>query len=172
MLRSYNRKDLNRKCSLSPTEHQFRESDSCVSFFLFLASWTAICRGAVIHGLTVEKADSRFAVEVRSRIARKTHLGTVLAVIHLGPRLTHMHSDASYGIVCLEKWDKSKHLQEDKKFDKQDRKWKANNQMKWLVVEASTIWMSPSFLDPMLIYLSGRGPNGELEGPPQLFQAA
>lgn len=33
-------------------------------------SWTAICRGAVIHGLTLEKVDSALGVEVKSRIAR------------------------------------------------------------------------------------------------------
>lgn len=35
-------------------------------------SWTAICRGAVIHGMTVEKVDSPLSVEVRSRVARKS----------------------------------------------------------------------------------------------------
>lgn len=75
-------------------------------------SWTAICRGAVIHGMTVEKMESRFAVEVRSRIAR-----------------------ASYGILCQEKWDDEKHLPEDKIWDEDQQSWKSKNIVKWLVRE-------------------------------------
>lgn len=78
------------------------------------SSWTAICRGAVIHGLTVEKVPSHFSVEVASRISR-----------------------ASYGVMCMEKWDEQKHQghPEDRIFDNQHRMWKANNQMKWLIRE-------------------------------------
>lgn len=62
--------------------------------------------------MTVEKMDSRFAVEVRSRIAR-----------------------ASYGIVCQEKWDDKKHLPEDKIWDEDQQSWKSKNIVKWLVRE-------------------------------------
>lgn len=78
-------------------------------------SWTAICRGAVIHGMTVEKMDSKFAVGVRSRIAR-----------------------ASYGIICQEKWDETEHSEEDKFWDEDQQIWTSRTQMKWLITEAST----------------------------------
>lgn len=62
--------------------------------------------------MTVEKVPSDFAVQVASRIAR-----------------------ASYGVMCLEKWDDEKHIEEDKIFDEQQRMLKATNQMKWLIRE-------------------------------------
>lgn len=62
--------------------------------------------------MTLEKMDSQFSVEVRSRICR-----------------------ASYGIICQEKWDENKHLPEDKFWDDDQQGFKARNQMKWLVKE-------------------------------------
>ncbi|KAJ4396182.1 hypothetical protein N0V93_000401 [Gnomoniopsis smithogilvyi] len=84
--------------------------------------WTAICRGAVIHGMTVEKIDSSLGVKVRSRVAR-----------------------ASYGIVCQETWDSAIHLEDDKVFDEQQQLWKARNQMKWLVNEGDDLATDKKF---------------------------
>lgn len=68
----------------------------------------------MIHGLTVEKMNPYFTVEVQSRISR-----------------------ASYGVICQEKFDASKHLEEDKIWDEDQQDWKAKNQMKWLIQEVS-----------------------------------
>ncbi|KAJ4418730.1 hypothetical protein N0V82_005403 [Gnomoniopsis sp. IMI 355080] len=84
--------------------------------------WSAICRGAVIHGMTVEKVDSPLSVEIRSRVAR-----------------------ASYGIVCREAWDPTKHSIEDKIFDPQQQLWKATNQMKWLINEGDDLATDKKF---------------------------
>lgn len=59
--------------------------------------------------------NSQFSVGVRSRISR-----------------------ASYGVVCQEDFDDSKHLAEDKFWDDEQQSWKAKNQMKWLVRKVST----------------------------------
>lgn len=87
-----------------------------ISYFLFfsLSSWTAICKGAVVHGLVSEKLAPHIAVEVRSRISR-----------------------ASYGIICQEDFDETKHLEEDKIWDSSQQCSKAVNQMKWLIRRVS-----------------------------------
>ncbi|ROW09511.1 hypothetical protein VMCG_02170 [Cytospora schulzeri] len=56
--------------------------------------WSAISRGAVIHGLTQQKVDSPFISKVRSRIAR-----------------------ASYGVVCQVEWDEEKYDRHDYSVD-------------------------------------------------------
>lgn len=66
----------------------------------------------MIHGLTLEKSDPRFTVEVVSRISR-----------------------ASYGVTCQEKFDPTKNLNKDKVFDEEQQDTKATNQMKWLIEE-------------------------------------
>lgn len=80
-----------------------------------------------------EKVDSRFGVEVQSRIARKSPPGT--DDITKRSSLTFSNVGASYGIVCHEVWDKNMHLPEDKHFDEQEQLWKSTNRMKWLVRE-------------------------------------
>lgn len=77
---------------------------------LTLGSWSAISRGAVIHGLTQQKIVSPFISQIRSRIAR-----------------------ASYGIVCQEKWDDEKHDEEDHILDDITGEEKAVRQMKWVL---------------------------------------
>ncbi|KAF3767181.1 hypothetical protein M406DRAFT_39804 [Cryphonectria parasitica EP155] len=84
--------------------------------------WTAIARGAVIHGMTAEKIDPQFTVQIRSRISR-----------------------ASYGIVCQEDWDEEEHRPEDKIWDDEQQKYRATMQMK---CEASP---PPSRMDETVI---------------------
>lgn len=82
-----------------------------------LLSWTAISRGAVIHGMNLENVDSPLSIKVASRSSR-----------------------ASYGVVCWEHWDDKKHVHDpqnisgDKSFiDEKDDVHKAKDQMKWLI---------------------------------------
>lgn len=74
------------------------------------SSWSAISRGAVIHGLTQQKIESPLISQVKSRIAR-----------------------ASYGVVCQEKWNDKKHNEEDHALDDDTGEDKAVRQMKWIV---------------------------------------
>lgn len=76
-------------------------------------SWTAICRGAVIHATTQQNLNSIFKVDVQHRIAR-----------------------ASYGIlVWVKPWDRLEHLIEDKRWDDMEQCFRAGNQMSWLLKE-------------------------------------
>ncbi|KAI3391752.1 hypothetical protein diail_6846 [Diaporthe ilicicola] len=84
--------------------------------------WSAICRGAVIHGLTHEKSDSNLTVQVRSRIAR-----------------------ASYGIICQEIFDPGKHLEEDRIWDEDQQSDKAGNQFKALIKRGEDILTGRKF---------------------------
>ncbi|KUI68585.1 hypothetical protein VM1G_04300 [Cytospora mali] len=72
--------------------------------------WSAISRGAVIHGLTQLKIESPWASQIKSRIAR-----------------------ASYGVVCQENWDDEKHEEEDRFLDEDTGELKAVRQMKWSI---------------------------------------
>ncbi|KUI61643.1 hypothetical protein VP1G_08816 [Cytospora mali] len=72
--------------------------------------WSAISRGAVIHGLTQLKIESPWASQIKSRIAR-----------------------ASYGVVCQETWDDEKHEEDDRFLDEDTGELKAVRQMKWSI---------------------------------------
>lgn len=45
--------------------------------------------------------------------------------------VTSTISRASYGIQVSEEFDEGKHLEEDKKWDQEEGKWRAKLQMKW-----------------------------------------
>lgn len=45
--------------------------------------------------------------------------------------VTSTISRASYGIKISEQFEEGKHLEEDKKWDQEEGKWRAKNQMKW-----------------------------------------
>ncbi|ROW13226.1 hypothetical protein VPNG_04861 [Cytospora leucostoma] len=72
--------------------------------------WSAISRGAVLHGLAKLKIDTPLVAPIRARIAR-----------------------ASYGVVCQEKWNDEKHDQDDHILDDDTGEYKAVRQMKWVV---------------------------------------
>lgn len=85
------------------------------STLLTSSSWSAICRGAVIHGMTKKKLGSQLRVEVASRIARQ-----------------------SYGVVGEEPYDEEMHHQEDRWFDPILRKDVAIKVMWWHVKQVSS----------------------------------
>ncbi len=58
-----------------------------------IVRWTVICRGAVLHGLGLQKVPCRNTVEVESRVAR-----------------------ASYSMCFEEEWMVNKHAKMDKKY--------------------------------------------------------
>lgn len=161
--RCCSRKEPSRECTL-----QFQTTNApCLIF----NSWTAICRGAVIHGMTVEKVDSPLVVDVQSRIARKSPVPHTCIFFHSLPQSpTHQRAGASYGIICQEKWDKNVHLDEDKFFDPQQRCWKATNQMKWLMKEVRSTTASVTTGNDELTR-SGRRPDDGQKVPSQLLQA-
>ncbi|KAK7748771.1 hypothetical protein SLS53_000795 [Cytospora paraplurivora] len=72
--------------------------------------WSAISRGAVLHGLAKLKIDTPLVAPIKARIAR-----------------------ASYGVVCQEKWNEEKHDQDDHILDDDTGEYKAVRQMKWVV---------------------------------------
>lgn len=89
---------------------------------LTTSSWSAISRGAVIHGLSKLKIDTPFSVDIGSRISR-----------------------ASYGAVCEELFDDDLHPLEDKVFDNILQKPVAIRVMKWHVVQVRCIQTSITF---------------------------
>ncbi|KAF9878266.1 hypothetical protein CkaCkLH20_04304 [Colletotrichum karsti] len=84
--------------------------------------WSAICRGAVIRGLSQLNRVPDFSVKVESRIAR-----------------------VNYGTNFYTTYNPSVHLAIDRAWDEIEMKWVARNQMEWYlkqgtdVCEASTI---------------------------------
>ena len=70
--------------------------------------WTAICRGAVIRGLSATEPESVKRSLIVARVSRW-----------------------SYGIVFTSPWDATKHDPQDKFWDAQELKHKADNQMEW-----------------------------------------
>lgn len=80
------------------------------STWLTSSSWSSICRGAVIHGMTKKKLGSQLRVEVASRIARE-----------------------SYGVAGEEPYDAKVHPPENKWFDLILRKDVCIRLMKWHV---------------------------------------
>ncbi|GAB1319160.1 Actin-like ATPase domain-containing protein [Madurella fahalii] len=86
--------------------------------------WTAICRGAVIHATGLE-GFSTFAVDVQARIAR-----------------------VSCGVKCNASWSSKKHNPSDKFWDDRRQKWKARNQMNWLLEAGDDISTDNSVRSP------------------------
>ncbi|KZL68672.1 hsp70 family chaperone [Colletotrichum tofieldiae] len=78
--------------------------------------WTAICRGAVIQGLSQQNLSSGLSVSVRSRIAR-----------------------ASYGTKYFIDFDKKKHSASSKTWQKDQQKWVADNQMDWFLKQGTDV---------------------------------
>lgn len=83
---------------------------------LTLPSWSAISRGAVVHGLTQLKIATPLKVDIKSRIAR-----------------------VSWGIACQEPFDRDVHHSEDMWFDPDLRMNVAVRVMKWHLVQVSRI---------------------------------
>ncbi|KAK1574456.1 uncharacterized protein LY79DRAFT_593272 [Colletotrichum navitas] len=78
--------------------------------------WTAICRGAVVQGLTQQNLSPGLSVSVTSRIAR-----------------------ASYGAVFYTEFDRKKHSARSKKWSKEEQKWMAHNQMNWFLKQGTDV---------------------------------
>ncbi|KAK5107132.1 hypothetical protein LTR62_001690 [Meristemomyces frigidus] len=76
--------------------------------------WTAICRGAVIRGLSATPVGSEKGSLVVARVSR-----------------------LSYGIVFMSGWDDSLYEQQDKYWCTQEMAWKADNQMHWYLERGS-----------------------------------
>lgn len=83
-----------------PKNRQYADEDS----------WTAICRGAVIHGLMAEALANELSVKVEARVARM-----------------------SCGIVTQCSWKEGRYLSTDKVWSSDWHEWKANNQMSWFL---------------------------------------
>ncbi|KAK0672629.1 hypothetical protein QBC41DRAFT_380636 [Cercophora samala] len=77
--------------------------------------WTAICRGAVIHGTTLH-GYSNFSVDVQGRISR-----------------------ASYGVTCRMPWNDDVHDAAQKYFCEVEQIWKVTGNMKWFLKSGETV---------------------------------
>lgn len=77
------------------------------------ASWTAICRGAVLSGAAELRSDS-MPQPVKSRVAR-----------------------FSYGLIYGTAFVEGLHDQRDRCWHPVAKKWMANNQIQWLVKRVS-----------------------------------
>ncbi|KAK2038571.1 actin-like ATPase domain-containing protein [Colletotrichum somersetense] len=78
--------------------------------------WTAICRGAVVQGLTQQNLSPGLSVSVRSRIAR-----------------------ASYGTRFYTEFDRKKHSSQSREWCKDEQKWMAHNQMSWFLKQNTDV---------------------------------
>lgn len=103
----------------------------------FTDRWTAICRGAVIQGLTSRQLSPNLNVEVKSRIARH-----------------------NYGIKLRQAFDPKKHDVRDKAWDERERCWEAKNQMEWLLKQVCQILFNRATQVRQLMPQSGRGHDG------------
>ncbi|KAM0564412.1 hypothetical protein ACHAPJ_000625 [Fusarium lateritium] len=74
--------------------------------------WTAICRGAVVHGVTRYNLSPSLGVRVDTRVARR-----------------------SYGVQFQCKFDPIKHLRRHKVWSEKEQEWKASDQMAWFLRE-------------------------------------
>jgi hypothetical protein len=81
--------------------------------------WSAIARGAVLHGLSISNVSENMAFTVSARVAR-----------------------ASYGIVYEPKFDETRHTRADKKWCEIHRHYVARNQMKWFLKTVCMITMT------------------------------
>lgn len=91
-----------------------------MSFFLFKSStigrrlpikhsWTAICRGAVVHAIALNGLPG-LSVGVQTRVSR-----------------------VNCGFMWNEEWDPELHQHEDKTWNERRQEWEAKDQMKWLL---------------------------------------
>ncbi|RTE70985.1 hypothetical protein BHE90_014613 [Fusarium euwallaceae] len=78
--------------------------------------WTAICRGAVVHGLSRHNLCPQLGIRVEARIARM-----------------------SYGICYTQPFDSSRHQQGDKFWSEKRYEYMAAHQMKWFLKEGDDI---------------------------------
>ncbi|KAK1976354.1 hypothetical protein LZ30DRAFT_603637 [Colletotrichum cereale] len=78
--------------------------------------WTAICRGAVIQGLTQQNLSPGLSINVRSRIAR-----------------------ASYGTAYFTEFDEKVHSFHSRTWCTDEHKWLADNQMKWFLEQGTDV---------------------------------
>ncbi|RKK72783.1 hypothetical protein BFJ69_g9876 [Fusarium oxysporum] len=75
--------------------------------------WSAICRGAVVHGITNHGLSATLGVTVGARVARN-----------------------SYGVMFHTDFDPQKHQLSDKYWSEEHQKWRASNQMQWFLGES------------------------------------
>ncbi|WKT39350.1 hypothetical protein QSH57_001169 [Fusarium oxysporum f. sp. vasinfectum] len=75
--------------------------------------WSAICRGAVVHGITNHGLSATLGVTVGARVARN-----------------------SYGVMFHTDFDPQKHQLSDKYWSEEHQKWRASNQMQWFLRES------------------------------------
>ncbi|KAF7559162.1 hypothetical protein G7046_g4998 [Stylonectria norvegica] len=78
--------------------------------------WTAICRGAVVQGLTKHDLSARLGIKVEARISR-----------------------LSYGIEYQTPWVQGKHLEIDREWDQLEQAWFATDQMEWFLNQGEDI---------------------------------
>ncbi|WYZ35190.1 hypothetical protein EsH8_I_001466 [Colletotrichum jinshuiense] len=78
--------------------------------------WTAICRGAVIHGLTQRNLAPDLAVGIKSRISRM-----------------------SYGTKFSSVFDPKIHDITNRYWDDEEQAWKASNQMEWFLEKGTDV---------------------------------
>nr|XP_036578921.1 uncharacterized protein CTRU02_11175 [Colletotrichum truncatum]KAF6786304.1 hypothetical protein CTRU02_11175 [Colletotrichum truncatum] len=83
--------------------------------------WSAICRGAVIQGLTRQKLFTDLSVTVKSRIAR-----------------------INYGIVFWQHYNPDVHLLTDRVWDEVEMIWKAYNQVHWYLKQGTDVFGAKS----------------------------
>ncbi|ENH61131.1 Mitochondrial-type heat shock protein 70 [Fusarium oxysporum f. sp. cubense race 1] len=78
--------------------------------------WSAICRGAVVHGITNHGLSATLGVTVGARVARN-----------------------SYGVMFHTDFDPQKHQLSDKYWSEEHQKWRASNQMQWFLREGDNM---------------------------------
>ncbi|EXM27760.1 hypothetical protein RAB80_001198 [Fusarium oxysporum f. sp. vasinfectum] len=78
--------------------------------------WSAICRGAVVHGITNHGLSATLGVTVGARVARN-----------------------SYGVMFHTDFDPQKHQLSDKYWSEEHQKWRASNQMQWFLREGNNM---------------------------------
>ncbi|KAI8691181.1 hypothetical protein NCS56_00109900 [Fusarium sp. Ph1] len=99
-----------------PFDHLQTKFESTVSQSRGSKPWTAICRGAVVHGLSRHNLCPQLGIKVEARIARM-----------------------SYGVSCHDKFDRSKHREEDKVWAEDRYEYRADNQIRWFLKEGDDV---------------------------------
>ncbi|KAG5663942.1 hypothetical protein KAF25_006527, partial [Fusarium avenaceum] len=78
--------------------------------------WTAICRGAVVEGLSGHDLSTNLGLRIDTRIAR-----------------------SSYGVSFKTEYARTRHRVRDKKWSEEEQTWEAHNQMKWFLREGNNM---------------------------------
>ncbi|KAM0353557.1 hypothetical protein ACHAPU_001569 [Fusarium lateritium] len=78
--------------------------------------WTAICRGAVVEGMSSHRLSAQPSVRIDTRIAR-----------------------SSYGVIFKTEYARTKHRLCDKTWSEEEGIWEAHNQMRWFLREGSNM---------------------------------